>query len=147
MRRLRGCLMVAFIFACGFLVGGFLGVGIGMFGFFHKLVNTGPRAISDTIVDRAVHDLKLNPGQSARVRKIVDETSAELAAATAAVRPQIGEIIGRAEERVREVLDARQRKKFDSFLKEGRPRWQAAVRPVATPPPPQPAEPVTAPQQ
>ncbi len=138
MRRFRGCLMVAFIFACGFLIGGFLGLAIGWTGFFHKVVKGGPGAVRDLIIERAVQDLKLQPAQKVRVRQIIEETGAELTAATAEVRPKVEEIIGRGEERLRETLDAKQRAKFDGFVNQGRHRWKAAVEartPSATPAP------------
>jgi hypothetical protein len=135
MKRFRGCLMVAFIFFCGLLVGGFLGLAIGWTGFFHKIVKGGPGAIREVVMERAANDLKLKPEQRERVRKIVDETGAEIIATTADVRPKIEEIMGRNEERIREVLDARQRQKFDRFVGEGRRRWKAAVAARATPAP------------
>lgn len=139
MRRLRGFLMVAFIFACGFLVGGFLGAAVGWVGFFHKVVKGGPGAVREVVIERAVRDLKLKPEQKARVRAIVDETGAELTTVTATIRPQVEEIMGRAEDRLREVLDASQRTKFNDFVNQGRRRWKAAVE-ARTPPAPIPPE-------
>ena len=127
MKRFRGCLMVAFIFFCGFLVGGFLGLAFGWMGFFHKIVKGGPGAIREVVMERAAHDLKLKPEQKLRVKAIIDETGAELTTATAEIRPKIEEIMGRNEERIREVLDPKQRKKFDQFVSEGRRRWKTAV--------------------
>ena len=135
MKRFRGCLMVAFIFACGLLVGFFLGMAMGWIGFFHKVVKGGPGAVRDLVVERAVQDLKLQPAQKVRVRQIIEETGAELAAATAEVRPKVEEIIGRGEDRIRETLDAKQRTKFDGFVNQGRRRWKAAVE-ANTPPAP-----------
>lgn len=135
MKRFRGCLMVAFIFFCGFLVGGFLGLAFGWTGFFHKIVKGGPGALREVVMERAANDLKLNPEQKARVRKIVEETGTELVTTTAEVRPKIEEIMGRNEDRIREVLDAKQRQKFDRFVGEGRRRWKAAVEARTTPAP------------
>ncbi len=141
MKRLRGCLMVAFIFLCGFLVGGFLGLAIGWTGFFHKIVKGGPGALREVVIERAANDLKLKPEQKKTVRQIVEETGAELVTATVELRPKIEEIMGRGEERIRETLDAKQRAKFDRFVNEGRRRWKAAVEVRATPSPaPPPAE-------
>lgn len=138
--RVRGCMTVAFIFGCGFLVGGFLGLAIGAVGSFHKLVKGGPGAIREVVMERAANDLKLKPEQKASVRKIVDETGTELTAATAEVRPKVEEIMGRNVERIGEVLDAQQRKKFDSLVNEARRRWKAAVEARATPAPKPAAE-------
>ena len=133
MKRFRGCLMVAFIFFCGFLVGGFLGLGFGFVGFFHKIVKGGPGAIREVVLERAAHDLRLKPDQKLRVKAIVDETGTELATSTAEIRPKIEEIMGRNEERIREVLDPKQRQKFDQFVSEGRRRWKTAVEVRSTP--------------
>ncbi len=135
MKRLRGCLMVAFIFFCGFLVGGFLGLLVGSVGIFHKLVKGGPGAVREVVMDRAVHELKLKPEQKIRVHQIVDETGAELAAATAEVRPKVEEIMGRSEARIRAELDVKQRVKFDQLMNEGRRRWKAAIEAHTTPAP------------
>jgi len=146
MKRLRGCLVVAFIFGCGFLVGGFVGMAFGWVGLFHKVVKGGPSAVQEIIVQRAKDDLQLKPEQRAAVARIVEETAKELGDATAEVRPKVEEIMGRAEQRTREVLDDKQRKKFDSFANQGRRRWKvlqetldaerkATPAPAATPTP------------
>jgi uncharacterized membrane protein len=142
MKRLRGCLVVAFIFGSGFLVGGFLGAAFGWVSLFHKVVKGGPRAAREVIVQRANDDLGLTASQRAAVEKIVNESAAQLGDATAGVRPQVEEILGRAEARVREVLDAKQREKFDAFANKSRRRWKAAQEIVEPQPPatPNPAE-------
>jgi hypothetical protein len=134
MKRARGCLVVAFIFGCGFLVGGFLGAAFGWVGFFHKVVKGGPRAVQQIIVERAKDDLGLKPEQRAAVAKIVEETAKELGEATADTRPKVEEIMGRAEERVRAILDAEQRAKFDNFANQGRRRWKVMQETAAPPP-------------
>lgn len=126
MKRLRGFLLVAFIFGCGFVAGGFLGAAFGWMGLYHKIVKGGPEAVRQIVLDRAIHDWKLDPEQRREVRKIVEETSAELDAATASVRPQVREILGRGEERIRPLLNEQQRKKFDDLLNTGRRRWKPA---------------------
>ena len=134
-QRLRGCLMVAFLFLCGFLVGGFLGAAVGWLGFFHKIVKGGPGAVRDVVMERVTKDLNLNRDQKIRVRKIMNETGAELAVATAEARPKIEEIMGHSEERIRELLSAKQRVKFNAFVNEGRHRWKAAMQANSTPMP------------
>jgi Spy/CpxP family protein refolding chaperone len=138
-KRFRGCLMVAFIFFCGLLVGAFLGLAVGWTGFFHKMVKGGPGAVRQAVMERAASDLRLTPEQRARVRAIIDETGTELVTATTEVRPKIEEIMGRGEDRIRDVLEPKQRQKFDRFVGEGRHRWKAAVEARATSVPPPPA--------
>lgn len=135
MKRFRGCLMVGFIFLSGFLVGGFLGAAVGWIGFFNKMVKGGPGALREVVMERAANDLKLKPEQRVRVRKIVEETAADLTTATAEVRPKVEEIMGRNSDRIREVLDEKQRLKFDRFVGEGRRRWKIGVAVRATPAP------------
>jgi len=95
-------------------------------------------------MERAVQDLKLKPAQKQRVRKILEETGVELAAATAEVRPSVEKILGEGEDRIREVLDAEQRKKFDAFANEGRRRWKSTIEKLVTPGP-APAQPLATP--
>lgn len=142
MKRLRSWLIIVFIFVCGFLVGGFLGAAVGWVGLFHKIVKGGPGFVRETIVRRANDDLRLKPEQRAAVKKIVDETAIELGSATVEVRPHIAEILGRAEERIRVVLDAQQRQKFDGFANKGRRRWKSVEKPpsLESTAPPAPAE-------
>ena len=134
MKRLRGCLLVLFIFGCGLLAGGFLGAAFGWVGFFHKVVKGGPDALREVVVQRAREDLRLTREQDALVKQIVSDTSSELDAAVKEARPRVEEILGRAEDRVREVLDEKQRSKFDPFVNKGRKRWKPATpEPVAAP--------------
>ncbi len=137
MKRFRGCLMVAFIFGSGLLVGGFFGTAFGWITFFHKVTRGGPGAVAEIFMDRAVHDLKLKPEQKVRVKTILSETGGELRAATAETMPKVHEIMGRSADRIRGELTPEQRKKFDTFAAQARVRWAASAeaRRAATPPP------------
>ena len=127
MKRLRGCLLVLFIFGCGLLVGGFVGAAFGWVGFFHKIVKGGPVAVREVIAQRAREDLGLTKEQDALVKQIVQDAASELDDATKEARPHVEEILGRAEDRIREVLDEKQRRKFDAFVNKGRKRWKPAT--------------------
>ena len=134
MKRLRGCLLVLFIFGCGLLVGGFVGAAFGWVGFFHKIVKGGPVAVREVIAQRAREDLGLTKEQDALVKQIVQDAASELDDATKEARPHVEEILGRAEDRIREVLDEKQRRKFDAFVNKGRKRWKPATpAPVSAP--------------
>jgi len=138
MMRFRGFLMVAFVFACGLLVGGFLGAALGWFGFFNKVVRGGPGAVAEIFIERAARDLKLRPEQRPKIRAIIAETGAELRVATAVAAPQMAEIIGRNADRIRAELTPEQLRKFDTFAAQARRRWQANSenrRSTATAPP------------
>jgi len=137
MKRLRGCLIVVFIFGCGFLVGGFLGAVFGWTAFFNKVVKSGPVAVQEVIIDRVRSDLHLKGEQRGAARKIVQETALELDAATQAVRPKVAEILGRAEDRLL-ALPTRenQRTSLQRTLDQARRKWQPAVPAPITPEPP-----------
>ena len=127
MKRLRGCLTVVFIFGCGFLVGGFLGTAIGWMSFFNKVVKSGPVAVQTIVSERLKDDLKLKGEQRGEARKIVEETARELDAATQEVRPKVGEILSRAEDRIDALLkEDWQRQRLKRTLEQARRKWQPA---------------------
>ena len=143
MKRFRGCLGIALIFALGLIVGGFLGFAAGWVTFFHKVVKGGPVAVREILYQRAKDDLGLNYGQQEEIRMILKESSLELEKVTAMVRPAVEETVGRAKERIRALLTDKQRAKFDRFVDEGWRRWR--MPPVTLGPPssaaPEPATP------
>jgi hypothetical protein len=137
MKRLRGCLTVVFLFGCGFLVGGFLGAVFGWSSLFNKIVKSGPMAVQEVIIDRVRSDLQLKGEARGEARKIVQETALELEAAAAELRPKIGEILGRAEDRVLALTpDEKQRQKLLRTLNQARRKWQPAT-PAPAPAPPE----------
>jgi hypothetical protein len=119
--------MVAFIFGCGFFIGGFLGLSIGWAAFMKEIVRGGPVRMQEEIIKRVRTDLDLKGEQRAAVRQIVTETALELDAATKEVRPQVGAILGRAEDRLAAELTDKQRAKLKNFLNAARRRWQPAT--------------------
>jgi hypothetical protein len=128
MRRLRGCLTVLFIFGCGLLVGGFLGAAFGWMACFNKIVKGGPIAVQEIVTDRVKGDLKLKGEQKAEVRKVVEEMAVELDAATRDVRPKVGEILGRGEERIGALLtEDWQRARLKKTLDAARLKWVPAT--------------------
>src|SRR5262245_41153866 len=112
-KRLRGCLGILLIFGLGLLVGGFLGFAAGWVGFFRKVVLGGPAAVREVLFQRAKDDLRLNYDQQEEVRAILKETSTELDNITSSVRPSVEDALARAEQRMRAVLNAKQRASFD----------------------------------
>lgn len=137
MKRLRGCLTVLFIFGCGFLAGGFLGLVIGYSSLFNKIVKSGPMAVQEVIIERVRNDLNLKGESRGEARKIVQETALELEAATQEVRPKVAEILGRAEDRLNALAkDDQQRRKLRRTLDQARRKWQPATpAPVENPAP------------
>jgi hypothetical protein len=136
MKRLRGCLTVIFIFGCGFLAGGFLGAVFGWTSLFNKIVKSGPMAVQEVIIERVRNDLQLKGEARGGARKIVQETALELEAATAELRPRIGEILGRAEDRLMALAkDEAQRQKLQRTLNQARRKWQPATPAPTTPAP------------
>lgn len=139
MKRLRGCLVVALIFGLGFLAGGFFGAAFGWVGLFHKVAKGGPQAVQQVVLERAVHDLNLNPEQKVEARRIVRDTGAKLDHALIGVRPQVEQIVSDAEKQLRVILDEKQRRKLDRFVEQGRRRWQLLVQPTGPASTPVPA--------
>lgn len=146
MKRFRGCLGIALIFGLGLVVGAMLGFGVGWMGFFHKVVKGGPVAVREILFNRAKEDLRLDYGQQEEVRLILKETSMELEKITSTVRPAVETTVGKAKERIRAILTARQRAKFDPFVESGWKQWRVQVVPTAETEP-KPAAPPTPPEK
>lgn len=146
MKRLRGILVVVFIFGCGLLVGGFLGAIFGWTSCFNKIVKSGPVAVQEIIIDRLRDDLRLKGEKRGEARKIVQETALELDSATKDVRPKVGEILGRAEDRIGALITSDSQKvRFQRTLDQARRKWQPATveskpLPIIEPPLPQKVE-------
>lgn len=143
MKRWRSFLMVAFIFGCGVLVGGFVGAALGWVGFFHKAARSGPTGLRDLVMERAAKDLRLDADQRTRVRKILVDMGHDLSDATAGVRPEVEAIVSRTGDRIRAELNPAQRRKFDAFVSAGGRRWLATM--AQTNPEPRPREPRSTP--
>jgi hypothetical protein len=126
-KRFRGCLGIALIFALGLVMGGMLGFGAGWMTFFHKVVKGGPVAVREILFKRAKDDLGLNYEQQEEVRMILKETSTELDKITAPVRPAVEAAVGRGKERIRAILSPNQRAKFDPFIEGGWKQWRMPV--------------------
>ncbi len=136
MKRLRGILGILLIFGLGLAVGLFLGFAAGWIGFFHKVVKGGPVAVREVFYQRAKDDLKLDYEQKEELREILKELSKELETIMVSTRPAVEAAIGNATERIRALLKADQRGKFDGFLKEAIKKWQVpapVVEPIKAP--------------
>ena len=66
----------------------------------------------------------LRPGQMGRLNSILDDTREEFLALRKRLNPQVEELKQRARKRIREVLDAEQQARFDTFLM----RWDEERR-------------------
>lgn len=127
MKRLRGILGILLIFGLGLTVGLFLGFAAGWIGFFHKVVKGGPAGVREVLYQRAKDDLKLDYAQKEELREILKETSKELDAVTASVRPAVEKVLGTAEKRIVALLTTEQKEKFEGFLKEAKRKWGTLV--------------------
>jgi hypothetical protein len=133
MKRLKSILTVARIFLSGLVVGGIMGSGATMHDFVNKTFRDGPPNIRRVLLQRAKHDLKLDEDQSHQFWQIFNETGGELREAIRPVMPQITAVLGRAENRLRNVLNKGQAEAFDRFMKTARARWENSANPDASP--------------
>jgi len=127
MKRLKGILIVVAIFVSGLFAGTILGGSAALLDVVTKTLRSGPLNVRRILVQRAKHDLHLDEDQSHQFWQILNETGADLRDATKPVRPQIDAALAKSASRLRDVLRADQRPRFDSLLKDSAIRWQAAM--------------------
>ena len=142
MKRLKGILAVLAIFLCGAFVGAVVGSSASLMDYVNKTLRGGPPNVRRILVQKAKHDLGLDDDQTHQFWQILNETGADLRDAVKPARPQIDAALVRAGDRLRAVLRESQRPRFDSFAKDFRQRWMAAMddtQPATT----QPAAPAT----
>ncbi len=131
MKRLKSILIVVLIFLSGVFVGAMLGGTAALMDLVNKTARGGPPNIRKLLIQRAKHDLKLDEDQNHQFWQILNDAGAELRDATKPVRPQLDAVLEKAVLRMREVLRESQRPRFDSFVKESRARWLAAMDDLA----------------
>jgi hypothetical protein len=126
MKRLRSILIVVAIFVSGMVVGG-IGAGTAAMNEFVKGTFRDPVSGRRLLVKYAKHHLSLDEDQAHQFWQIINDSGSDLHKATEPVRPQIDEVVNKAELRMRAVLREHQRPQFDAFMKTARTRWQAAM--------------------
>jgi gas vesicle protein len=127
MKRLKGILAVLAIFLCGAFVGAVVGSSASLMDYVNKTLRGGPPNVRRILVQKAKHDLGLDDDQTHQFWQILNETGADLRDAVKPARPQIDAALVRAGDRLRAVLRESQRPRFDSFAKDFRQRWMAAM--------------------
>ena len=123
MKKAKGCLGVFLIFLFGGLFGAAITAG-GIHQKVRELVVGGPDKIVEEIVKKLKDDLKLDGSQQEMLKAIATETRIQLRAIRQETQPQVDEVMSRAEQKVRGILNAEQVPKFDEIVKRGREKWK-----------------------
>src|SRR5579859_935451 len=90
----------------------------------HRLVHGhGREMMADFIVRRLSWELRLDQDQREQLRGIVTEGQTQIRAVTKQIRPQIEEVLGQSEAKVRAILRPDQQEKFNKLVAERKARW------------------------
>ena len=103
-----------------------LGVAAGVFGTAavvrHQWIHHGPRVMTNFVVRRLTWKLGLDRAQRSQLRVIVNEGWQEMKTVHEQERPQMEQILGNAEAKVRLILRPDQQAKFDKLIAERKAR-------------------------
>ena len=124
MKRLRGFLGVFLIFFFGVIVGAAF-TGGAIWKEMHDVIEGGPDSVVAKIGDRLGKELKLDDAQKRMLDQIVTETRIELRVIRAEDQPRVTGALAAAEQKVRAVLSAEQRRKFDVIVGNSREKWES----------------------
>ncbi len=94
---------------------------------YHKKIRelvANPPAVRHFMVRTMSRQLHLTPAQQVEVDNAIRDAQREFQAVRKQVQPQIQDILHRAEDRIRQQLDASQRARFDAFVERQEKRWQ-----------------------
>lgn len=114
MAKAKLWLGVFLVFILGMLVG-FLGSGIVVKHRLKKFVKDGPPPLF--FFKRLPADLDLGPAQQMEIEKIIDQSRRELETLREKHFPQLKSIIDNSISKIKEKLNAEQKKKFDALMK------------------------------
>ena len=120
-----------------------LGVGAGALGFAVFQARGGwrtphdPGQMQQHVLARLTKDLALRPDQQESVKRILGEVGLEFSRLREEIGPRFHEIRARSQERIRAVLDADQRTKFDALAQEWEHRAERRREREPGPPPPE----------
>ena len=126
-RKIKSILAVGLIFFSGIVVGSMISASTMLHEITTKAFGSGPVPVRNLLVQHAKDGLRLDDDQQYLFTQVLTETGAELNAATKPVQPQLGEILTRAELRLRQVLRADQQLRFDAWVEQARTRWGASI--------------------
>ncbi len=124
----KATLALAAVFVAGFLAGAGLGFTTGRKTAFRP---PDPGSMTAHAVERLTRELRLDPGQVAKVRPLVEQTSAEICAAHGDTFGRVCELMRRCNRKIEPLLREEQR----LLLKEFESKREASFRKFARPTP------------
>jgi gas vesicle protein len=105
-------------YALLFLLGALLAGGVMGFTAALTFASDRPTPNGQDFRRRFAEDLDLSESQRAAVDEILDERNRQLQTVLAPVRPQMDSIKNHARQQIRQLLDERQRARFEAYLAE-----------------------------
>jgi len=120
MKNWKAIVGVLLVFVLGAAAGAFGTLGVIRYRWMHR----GPQAMADLIVRRLSWELRLDAAQRDQLRAIVNDSQQEMRSVRKQFQPQIEEILGRADAKVRAILRPGQQEKFDRLVAERKEKWQ-----------------------
>lgn len=115
-------------FAVTFLLGVIVG-GVGVFFYAWHWGRWHRRFDSERIVQRLTRDLELSKEQTAQLRGIMDETGKKFAELRKQAGPQFKALREESHNRIRQILNPAQAKKFDELVQRHKNRMKREPSP------------------
>lgn len=115
--KLKAFFLVIVVFALGLVLGASLATTF----VSRKLAAAGPPSPRDArhrMMDTFKTRLALSPAEEERLQVIFDDAHQQFKALHATVRPQFDAIRGQMRDRIREILDDKQKKEFELMVQE-----------------------------
>jgi hypothetical protein len=115
--KLKAFLLVIVVFALGLVLGASLATTF----VSRKLAAAGPPPPKDAhhrMMDTFKTRLALSPAEEEKLQVIFDDAHQQFKALHATVRPQFDAIRGQMRDRIREILDDKQKKEFEVMVQE-----------------------------
>jgi hypothetical protein len=119
MKNWKAIVGVIAVFLLGMLAGSLITIGVSR----HRFHNgRRPQVVADLVVRKLGWELRLNASQREQLHGIVQASQEEIKAAHKLMQPQVEGILGRAEAKVRAILNPAQVVKFDKVVAERKAR-------------------------
>ncbi len=120
MKNWKAIVGVIAIFILGGVAGSITTIGLVR----HRLVHGhGSQMLADLIVRRLSWELRLDRAQREQLRVIVAEGQGEMKAIRKQIQPQVEDLLGRSEAKLRVLLRPDQQEKFDKLIAERKAQW------------------------
>jgi hypothetical protein len=124
MKNWKAIVGVIAIFVLGGLAGSITTIGVVR----HRLVHGhGGQMMANLIVRRLSWELRLDREQRSQLRVIVAEGQTEMKGIRKQIQPQVEDLLGRSEAKLRVLLRPDQQEKFDKLIAERKARWASST--------------------